>query len=208
MKYKAVFFDFDGTLMDTGEGIINSGIEAMKIVGIPIPQNPDYRRFIGPPLRECFRITFGVNDEDILTQLTTEYRKHYRKVGIFQSQFYPNMLEVLKELKAKGYKICVASMKTDDVIHLICDAFDLTKDLDFCGGMVDDINDTKAKIIQRGCKSLGLEEKDCVLVGDTIIDCEGAKTAGVDFIKVGWGFGYRPEDEGVINDAKEILKLV
>lgn len=208
MKHKAVFFDFDGTLMDTSEGIVNSGYKAMEAVGAPIPENPDLRSFIGPPLMDCFRITFGVKNHDTLVELVEKYRYFYHEKGMFESKFYPHMIEVIEQLKKEGCKICVASMKMDDVIKQICDVFDITKYLDFCGGMLDDETDTKCAIITRGIEQLGLKPEDCVLIGDTDIDGEGAKKAKVDFIKVGWGFGYTPADEGVINDARDILKLV
>lgn len=208
MKYKAIFFDFDGTLMDTSEGIINSGYRAMQAVNVPIPENPPLRKFIGPPLMDCFRITFGVTDRDTLIKLVEQYRFFYHEKGMYESSFYPHIIEVIESLKSQGYKICVASMKMDDVVKKICDVFDITKYLDYCGGMIDDDFDTKAEIIKRGCKQLGFETKDCVLIGDTEIDEKGAKSAGVSFIKVGWGYGFDSTEEGVINDARDILKLV
>lgn len=208
MKYKAVFFDFDGTLMDTSIGIVNSGYKAMQDVGVPIPENPNLRSFIGPPLMDCFKITFGVTDRATLLKLVERYRFYYREKGMFEAEFYPHIVEVLEQLKKNGYKICVASMKMDDVVKQICDVFDLTKYLDYCGGMLDDDFDTKAEIIKRGCKQLEIDPKDCVLIGDTAIDEKGAQTANVNFIKVGWGYGFVPTDEGVINDARDILNLV
>lgn len=208
MKYKAVFFDFDGTLMDTSVGIINSGYKAMQDVGVPIPENPNLRSFIGPPLMDCFRVTFGVTDRDTLLKLVERYRFYYHDKGMFEAEFYPDMVEIIRELKEKGYKVCVASMKMDDVVKQICDVFDLTKYLDYCGGMIDDDYDTKAEIVKRGAEKLGLECKDCVLIGDTAIDEKGAETAGAGFIKVGWGYGFTPTDEGVINNTRDILKLV
>lgn len=208
MKYKAIFFDFDGTLMDTSVGIINSGYKAMQDVGVPIPENPDLRSFIGPPLMDCFKITFGVKDRDTLLKLVERYRFHYHQKGMCEATFYPGMLDLIKQLKKDGYKVCVASMKMDDVVKNICKVFEIYDFLDYCGGMIDDDFDTKAEIIKRGCRELGISTGDCVLVGDTKIDEQGAQKAGVDFIKVGWGYGFYPTEEGVINDAREILKLV
>jgi len=208
MKYKAVFFDFDGTLMDSSEGIISCGQKAMNELGVPIPEDADLRRFIGPPLEDCFRITFRVNDPKTLEKLCTVYRAYYAAEGRYKAKFYPHMVEVLNTLKQKGYKLGVASMKLEKVLKQVCDVFDLTDVFDYIGGMNDNHTDTKSDIVIRGCKSLGIDASDCVLVGDTSIDCEGAKKAGLDFIKVGWGFGYYPSDEGVINDVRDILVLV
>lgn len=208
MKYKAVFFDFDGTLMDTSKGIYGSGLKAMEALNIPIPENAPMRKFIGPPLAECFRITFGVTDVQTLDQLVDKYRYYYHLTGMYESEFYPYIPEVLATLRKRGYKTGIASMKRDYVIKGMCDVFKLNDSFDAFGGMINDEEDTKAEILLREAKKLGLNPSECVLVGDTEIDCKGAQDAHMDFIKVGWGFGYLPTDDGVINDARMILDLV
>lgn len=209
MRYKAVFFDLDGTLMDTSEGIFATAIHSMETVGVSIPQGCDLRKFVGPPLRECFRITFGVQDEKLLDKLFEAYRKYYDIIGRYKAHFYPGMIDTLKELKAKGYQTAITSMKGETLVQEMAQHYNVTEHFDLLLGF-DDTNGktTKKAIILDACKKLGLEPSECVLVGDTAIDANGAKDAGMDCIRVNWGFGFVPGEPGTISEPKEILEIV
>ena len=208
MRYKAVFFDLDGTLMDTSDGIFAGGRYAMEKVGIPIPEIEDWNVFIGPPLGDCFRLTFGIKDEDKIRQLCEAYHEFYMKEGRFRAHFYPGILEVAKELKKRGHVLGIASMKNEDLVQEMCkhfkvdDLFDVQLGIDLIGTM------TKADLLQEGFKRLGLSASDCVLIGDTAIDARGAQQAGCNCIRVSWGFGFKPGEEGTINSPYDILSLV
>ena len=208
MRYKAVFFDLDGTLMDTSDGIFAGGRYAMEKVGIPIPEIEDWNVFIGPPLGDCFRLTFGIKDEDKIRQLCEAYHEFYMKDGRFRAHFYPGILEVAKELKKRGHVLGIASMKNEDLVQEMCkhfevdDLFDVQLGIDLIGTM------TKADLLKEGLRRLGLSASDCVLIGDTAIDAMGAQQAGCDCIRVSWGFGFKPGEEGTINSPYDILNLV
>lgn len=208
MRYKAVFFDFDGTLMDTSEGIFEGGKVAMKGLGLSIPENPDWRAFIGPPLADCFRIVFGINDKATLDNLVTHYRAYYFKEGLTKAKFYPGIVDVIKELKNRGYLLGIATMKNSDLAGNMCDIFGVHKYFDGIFGLNIDGTNTKADVLNDGFRQFNLKPSECVLVGDTKFDEEGALKAGCDCIKCNWGFGFVPEDEGTISEAKEILTLV
>ena len=70
---KAVFFDFDGTIADSSEGIMECALKTVQPLGYDISKySKDYlRRFIGPPLSDCFRITFNVPEEKIQECINT-----------------------------------------------------------------------------------------------------------------------------------------
>lgn len=208
MKYKAVFFDFDGTLMDTSEGIFAGGVYAMEKVGLPVIPLTDRRRFIGPPLADCFRILYGVQDRKTLDDLVREYRKFYHEDGRFRAHFYDGIVEVLKTLKEKGYYLAVATMKNEDLATEMCEHFGILKYFDCILGLNLAGTNSKADVLRLGFKTLGLKPEECVLVGDTEIDAKGAEEAGCDCIKAAWGFGYLPGDEGTIDSPYEILNLV
>ena len=208
MRYKAVFFDLDGTLMDTSDGIFAGGRYAMEKVGIPIPEIDDWNVFIGPPLGDCFRLTFGIRDEDKIRQLCEAYHDFYMREGRYRAHFYPGILEVAKELKKLGHVLGIASMKNEDLVQEMCkhfkvdDLFDVQLGIDLIGTM------TKADLLKEGFRRLGLSASECVLVGDTAIDARGAQQAGCDCIRVSWGFGFKPGDDGTINSPYDILSIV
>ncbi len=208
MKYKAVFFDLDGTLMDTSEGVLAGGRYAMEKVGIEIPADARWDLFIGPPLGDCFRISFGIRDDKEVELLCQAYHDYYDSEGRFLAKFYPGILDVLEELKKRGYILGIASMKNEDQVQLMCKHFGMDKyfneqlGIDLTGTM------TKADLLKEGFRRQHLEAKDCVLIGDTYLDVRGAQGAGCDCIKANWGFGFKADEPDSISDPLEILDLV
>lgn len=209
MKYKAVFFDFDGTLMDTSSGIYDGGRYAMRRLGLPIDEEHTvWRSFIGPPIGDCFRITFGVKDDSVVNELVRQYRIYYEAEGRFKAVFYPGIVDVLRTLKERGYRLAVASMKNEDLVVEMCSFFGIDKLFDQMLGLDLAGEATKAGLLKDGFSRMGLMPSQCVLVGDTTIDSEGARSAGCDCICVDWGFGFEKGSLGTIDDAKRILDLV
>ena len=106
--FQYYIFDFDGTLVDSSEGIYNSIIYALKEFGIEENDREKLRYFIGPPLFHSFKHIYGVNDEDA-NWLITKYRERYKLKGCEESVVYEGVPEMLKALKEKGKKIAIAS---------------------------------------------------------------------------------------------------
>ena len=208
MRYRAVFFDMDGTLMNTSRGIYAAGRYAMESLGFEVSADEKWEGFIGPPLGDCFRITFGVRDDNLIEKLCEAFHDYYIREGCYQSDFYPGIPETLTELKKRGYTLGIVSMKNEDILQNMCSHFGIDKYFDIESGI--DLTGTmnKAKLLTKAFSRLGLKPEDCVLVGDTEFDCIGARDAGCDFIKVNWGFGYKKDDPGTISEANDILKLV
>ena len=102
---KAVFFDLDGTLTDSGEGIINCAILALEHFGLPIPSREALRVFVGPPLDQTM-IKFGV-PADKTDEAIAVFRSRYRTVGKFENFPYPGIREALETLKAQGHRLFV-----------------------------------------------------------------------------------------------------
>ena len=209
MKYKLVIFDFDGTLMDTSEGIYDCGKRAMSAVGLKIPENANWKEFIGPPLSDCFRFAFFINDDETLQNLCFEYRKLYSTEGYKKACFYPGIRELLFRLKREGYKIAVASMKGIDLIEKMNDYYGISCIMDCCMGQTPDDNTVDKKtLLDRLCSSFDVSRSECIMIGDTYYDADGAKLVGMDCIKVNFGFGFTPEDEGTVSTADEIYRII
>lgn len=208
MKPKAVFFDMDGTLMDTSEGIFETALFSMAQMNLPVEEGTDLRKFVGPPLRECFRITFGIQDDNTLDQLVVIYKDRYAKVGSFKAHFYDGILDVLQCLRDNGIMVGIASMKGEAIIRKMVQFFKMEQYFDGIFGHEPSMGrNTKKDILLAGCKEFSVLPSQSVLVGDTLIDEKGALEAGARCIKVNWGFGFTPSDEGTISKAEEILSI-
>ena len=208
MKYRAVFFDMDGTLMNTSRGIYAAGRYAMESLGFEVAADEKWEGFIGPPLGDCFRITFGVKDDNLIEKLCEAFHEFYIREGCYLSDFYDGIPGVLEELKRKGYVLGIVSMKNEDILQNMCAHFGIDRFFDIEAGIDLTGTMTKAQLLEKAFAKLGLKPDECVLVGDTRFDCIGANDAGCDFIKVNWGFGYTKADADTISEANDILKLV
>ena len=96
--WRTVFFDLDGTLTDSGEGIMRCVQYALdREFGIKA-DSKDLRSFVGPPLREQF-IRFANLTPEQADRAIERYRERYRAVGIYESSVYPGIPEMLAELR-------------------------------------------------------------------------------------------------------------
>ena len=209
---KAVIFDFDGTIADSSEGIMESALRTVETIGYDRSlYSEDYlKRFIGPPLRDCFRITFSV-PEDKIEECVKTYREFYNSDGMFRMKPYDGIKELLYALRAMGIKTAVATNKMEE-LAVRCikylgmyDCFDVIKGPEVDGGI------TKAEVILNAINALDVEKDEVIMVGDTSNDQVGAEKAGVSFLPVKWGFGFsvsNPEGLELIGEPSEILERV
>lgn len=184
---KTILFDLDGTLTDSGEGIINCAILALEHFGLPIPSRETLRVFVGPPLHESF-IRFGVPAEKA-EEAVAVYRSRYIPIGKFENTPYPGIRELLEKLKAEGHRLYVATSKPEQMSIDILEHFDLAKYFDrICGASLDTSRTDKAAVIAY-LQDLTGKSENTIMVGDTKFDVIGAKKHGIPTIGVSWGYG-------------------
>lgn len=208
---KTVLFDLDGTLTDSGEGIINCATLALRHFGLPIPPYEDMRTFVGPPLHDSF-VRFGV-PADQTDEAIQVYRSRYIPTGMFENTPYPGIRELLEKLQAEGYTLYVATSKPEEMSVTILNRFDLAKYFHrICGASIDSSRSTKDAVIAYLLESSGAKA-DMVMVGDTKYDILGAKTHGIPAIGVGWGYGKVEEmveagAVGIAGTMEELVELI
>ncbi len=184
---KVILFDLDGTLTDSGEGIINCVIYALERFGLPIPSREALRYFVGPPLHESF-IKQGV-PADRAEEAVAIYRERYVPVGMFENTPYPGVRELLEKLKAEGHTLYVASSKPEWMCVEILKHFDLAKYFEkICGATMDTSRTNKEAVIEYLIRENGRAD-NMLMVGDTRFDVTGAKAHGIPCIGVSWGYG-------------------
>ena len=213
-KYDYVIFDFDGTVTDTGEGILKSLQYSFEQMGDPVPDLSDLKKFIGPPIHYSFVTFYGVKEEDV-GKYIEKYRERYRKIGIYECCLYDGMLDTLKTLKENGVKIGIASSKPISLIYDVMNYLKITELFDaVVGTQFDDSNHSgKKDLVLQSMAELGADDKSRVLmVGDRYFDIDGAAGAGVDSCGVLFGYGNEQEfkEHGatyIVVTAQEIVDI-
>ena len=187
MKSKAILFDLDGTLTDSGEGIINCATLALEHFGLPVPSREEMGVFVGPPLDQTF-VKFGV-PADRTQEAIDVFRSRYLVVGKFENTPYPGIREVLAALKEQGYRLFVATSKPETTAVEILHKFELARYFELiCGATFDTNRVHKADVIAYLLEQIGTPE-DMLMVGDTEFDVLGAAAHGIKTIGVSWGYG-------------------
>lgn len=184
-----ILFDLDGTLTDSGEGIMNCAVHALNHFGIETPSETQLRSFVGPPLLESFA-RFGV-PADQLEEAIRVYRERYLPIGKYENHPYPGIRELLEQLTAQGHKLYVATSKPEITSIEILDHFDLSKYfVKICGASSDNdrSRNTKEAVIAYLLEECGRDEQ-IVMVGDTVYDVLGAKVHNIPTVVVTWGYG-------------------
>ena len=184
---KAILFDLDGTLTDSGEGIMNCAKLALEHYGLPIPSEAELRTFVGPPLHDSF-IRFGVPAEEADNAIKI-YRSRYIPIGKFENHPYEGIQETLEKLKAMGHTLYVATSKPETMSVEILEHFDMAKYFDIiAGASFDRSRSSKEDVIAYLLDQCGdYDEK--IMVGDTAFDVIGAKAHGIPTVGVAWGYG-------------------
>ncbi|MBR2875941.1 MAG: HAD-IA family hydrolase [Clostridia bacterium] len=189
-EYNYYIFDFDGTLVDSSEGIYNSIIYALKDFGIEENDREKLRYFIGPPLFHSFKHIYGVSDEDS-NRLVAKYRERYKVKGCEESVAYDGVAEMLKHLKEKGKKIAIASSKPQHFVDEISKHLGLYDYYDFVSAeSFDKTHSSKEELINTVLEHFGNPPKEeCLMIGDRFYDIDGAKATGLDSAGAVYGLG-------------------
>lgn len=214
MSTKLVIFDLDGTLLDTSEGIKASVKYVIEKYNLPLPTETILNSFIGPPIQASFKHLYNLSDEKS-TALAALFREQYKSADLFKAKPYDNVFEVLRYLRSNGVKTAVATYKREDYTKLLLDHFGLSKYFDIICGSDFEGKLQKKDIILNAVNKSRFSINDTIMVGDTILDAEGASIIGMDFIAALYGFGFKNIEETseiqclyAIDDIIQITEII
>ena len=180
----AIFFDLDGTLVDSSIGIHNGFTYTFEQLGVPSPDAKTIRGFMGPPLETSFASCLPTEQIELAIQL---YRSYYKEKGIHEAQIFPQIVELLQEL-SKNYPLYITTTKNTPT------AQDMTKNLGiyhFFAGIYGSSPEAphKADVIRQALQTHQLAPEQAIIIGDTKFDMQGAQETGIQKLAVTWGFG-------------------
>ncbi len=194
MRYTHILFDLDGTLTDSGPGIMNGFEYAITKMGGSVEDRSQLRRFVGPPLVESFGTMLGYSPEDTEKAIAT-YREYYFQMGgVLENEVYPGVVKLLEDLNEMGLHVAVATSKFEKGTMIVLDHFDLAKYFDVIGCGNDTDRKEKKDIIRYVLDKYGITDLSKVLmVGDRHYDIDAAREVGIDSVGVLYGYGNEEE---------------
>lgn len=207
-RYQAAIFDFDGTLVDSSEGIINCVLYALHKFGIRETDREKLKYFIGPPLYHSFRELYAVDEADA-ERLVEYYRERYRTVGFLEGTVYEGIPELLAALKRAGVRTAVCSSKPEKFVLDIAEHFGFRALLDHISAMTFSNNKEadKTPLLKKALALCEVEDASrAAMVGDRHFDMTAACNCAADAIGVAYGFGSREELQQA--GAKRIVQTV
>ncbi|SCZ78279.1 HAD hydrolase-like protein [Pseudobutyrivibrio xylanivorans] len=202
---KNIYFDLDGTIIDSAPSIITGLKITLEKYGYDIPDYATLRKCVGPPFTYSFPNYLGIRDEDFADAVAT-YRHYYDKEnGCMDVEAFEGVEGLLAALVKRGYCLFVCTSKPEPTARKILEGLGLAKYFtDICGATLDAKINTKEQVINL-CFSRApwhLKE-ETILIGDTKFDVDGAKASGIECIGVSWGFGST--DEMLEHGALEVF---
>ncbi|MCO6540789.1 MAG: HAD hydrolase-like protein [Lactobacillus sp.] len=207
-----ILFDLDGTIVDSGEGIMNALRYSYQKENLPVPLESVLRKFIGPPLVESFqKYSDIIPNSDLSQSLLADFQEFYNEKGWQQLSLYPQIIELLTKLQQKGCKAYIATAKPELFAKKIISHLQL--DNYFQGIYGADLSETmhKSDVIAAAIRQAQLTDlQTTVMIGDRDTDVIGAAANNLKTIGVLYGFGTQEELEnaGVIATIKQPLDLL
>jgi len=191
---RAAIFDFDFTLADSSNGIFDCANTALAAMGIAPANREAINATIGLSLRESFTRLTGDTSPERRDDFVRHFHSRADKVMVSSAVTYDFVPEALRELRAQGITLGVASTKRR--IHIesilerekIADAFAA-----IIGGS--DVQNQKPhpESLLAAMSQLRVVAEECVYIGDSVVDAEAAQRAGINFIAVLTGVTARAE---------------
>ena len=187
--YKALVFDLDGTLLDTLGDLTDAVNYALQEVGLPNRTKDEVCSFVGNGIAKLIERAVGEYAEKAESALAL-FKAYYKEHCADKTQPYEGILPLLQDLKARGVKTAVVSNKADFAVKALAKRY-------FDGLLLEAVGENESAGISKKpapdsllavMQSLGVTKQETLYIGDSDIDIQTAKNAGVDCACVTWGF--------------------
>ena len=212
--YTTLLFDLDGTLTDSGLGIMRCAQYALAHFGIHVDDASTLRFFVGPPLEDSFIDFYGFTPEQA-DEAVRIYRERYFTKGVYENEVYPGTVEALTELQRCGFRMGIGSSKNLPMVREVLRYFNLARFFDFAAARDEEGTlHSKADVLRHAIGTYGLDREQTLMIGDRYHDIEGAHAVGLPAAGILWGgYGTREEMEQygaeyIVETWEELLAIV
>ncbi len=209
--YEAVVFDLDGTLLNTLDDLCDSVNYALAKKGFQARSLEEVRCFVGNGVEKLMMraVPDETTSEEALNALEI-FKEHYKVNSKNKTRPYEGIMELLRELKDKGFKMAIVSNKFNDAVKELNAEF-FGEYIEYAYGECETIRKKpNPDAVFKALEDLGVEKHQAVYVGDSDVDIMTAQNSGLDCISVSWGFRTRQELEmaGAVSIIEEPMDLM
>lgn len=207
-----LFFDMDGTLIDSEIGITRCVAHALTQMGLEVPADAELRRWIGPSLRTSFAPL--LRDDAKVEQAVLHYRDRFESHGWAEHEIYAGIGETIEALHAAGHRLAVVTAKNEPHARKIAAHLPFGhRFVDIVGATIDGSRSHKPELIAEALQRLDVPPAECWMIGDRRMDIEGARHHGMRHVGVLWGFGGEAElreagAQRLVSRPHELLPLL
>ena len=209
MKYRAVLFDMDGTLLNTLDDLRDGVNLILARRGYPQRTTEEICAFVGNGARQLMQLALPAESDDAeLESVLEEYREWYKVNYCIKTRPYDGVEETLASLRAQGVKMAVVTNKPDATARQLAEKF--FPELPAFGQRDDVPKKPAPDMVWNAMQMLGVTAQEAVYIGDSEVDVETARNAGLPLIAVSWGF--RTEEqlrsagaEMIVDTMEELL---
>ncbi len=192
-RYRYFLMDLDGTISNPQEGVTKAVAYALKSYGINENDLNKLCKFIGPPLTDSFQHYYSFTEEQS-KEAILKFREYYTNRGIYENYLYAGIQNLLMRVTSAGGKVVLATSKPEEYAKKILKRFNIYNYFSFVAGSnIDLTRYKKGEVIEYALKSMNIDAKDAIMIGDREHDIIGAKENALDSIGVFYGFGNKEE---------------
>lgn len=213
MPFRAILFDLDGTLLDTLADIARAANEALTLEGFPERTEEEFRHFVGDGIATTLRRALPPDraDDQAVDRCVARFQETYGKAWNVQTRPYPGIPELLDALTSRRVALAVVSNKGDDFAKRFGEAYlgrwPFQAVVGLRSGVPKKPDPTSALEV---ASTLAVEPASCIFVGDSGVDMQTGRAAGMFPVGVSWGFQtvemLRDGGAGaIIDDPRELL---
>lgn len=209
MRYDAIFFDLDGTVVDSLQDIADAVNHTMRHFHLPEHTPEQLKPHLGWGVGHLMRSILPDASDGMLEAVLDHYRPYYARHAGDKSRPFDGILPMLERLKADGLVLAILSNKPDAAVQPLVESYFS----DLVSLAVGELEDVRRKphpdMVEAAARRLSVPLNRCLYVGDTEVDIDTARNADIDCACVTWGFRTRDQlrraGAAVIVDTPEEL---
>lgn len=186
---KAVIFDMDGTILNTIDDLANAVNYILEKYNMPTKTVDEVRVIVGNGLHRTLELCVAEGtSREFVDSIFDEFAAYYKSHSNINTKPYEGIVEAIRKLKDKGYKLAVVSNKRQEAVEKLCDEFYLGLFDEMFGDQDGMARKPEPDMVWKALDNLGVLKSDAVYIGDSEVDIMTANNSKLKGIYVSWGF--------------------